>query len=310
MLGNGIDADRDLLAGLEPRELRLFEIRFDVDIVERHEAREPLPGLHEIAGLDCAIADHAGNRCTDFRERQIALGLRQCGLQFLDRARRLLLLRLQHRDRSLGGIEAGLCALHARDGLVAVGLRLFEGLPAGEFTRCQRLLAIQFELRAPGGHLRGNELRLRLLDRRPLRLDLAADAVDRSLLGRDLVARRVNREPVVAVVDGGDQVAGMHIGVVLDQDARNVAGDLGGQRGVVGTHIGVVGRDGEAADRPPAIAECAGRSDGEHQHGGEDRELAAIAIAHRLRGFRAWLSGKLDHLGRCPRNEFTALPRS
>ena len=39
------------LAGLQPGELRLLEVRVDIDGVERHQAREPLAGLHVIADL-------------------------------------------------------------------------------------------------------------------------------------------------------------------------------------------------------------------------------------------------------------------
>ena len=57
--------------------------------------------------------------------------------------------------------------------------------------------------------LRRSELRLGLRDRRALRFDLLADARDGRLLGGELVARCVDRKPVVAVVDAGNHVAGM-----------------------------------------------------------------------------------------------------
>ena len=65
----------------------------------------------------------------------------------------------------------------------------------------------------------------------------------------------VGGEPVVAIVDGGDHVTGANVAVVVDRYARQVAGNFCGQRGVVRLHIGVVGRDREAADRPPVVAE-------------------------------------------------------
>ena len=96
--------------------------------------------------------------------------------------------------------------------------------------------------------LRGDELRLRLLDQRLLRGDLAADAVDGRLLGRDLVARGVDRQPVVAVVDARRSTSPAWTKLLsATVDRRDIAGDLGGERGGVGAHIGVVGGDHEAA---------------------------------------------------------------
>ena len=92
-------------------------------------------------------------------------------------------------------------------------------------------------------------MRLGLLGRAFLRRDLAADAVDGGLLGRDLAARGIDRDAIVAVVDPEDHVAGAHHGVVAGKDRRDVAGHPRAERGVVGAHIGVVGRDVEAADQ-------------------------------------------------------------
>jgi len=81
-------------------------------------------------------------------------------------------------------------------------------------------------------------------------------------LGGDFRARGVDGELVVAVVDGGDHVAGMDVGVVGDGNAGDITGDLGGQRRVVGLHIGVIGRDGEAPNRRIIVAVPAGDADG------------------------------------------------
>jgi hypothetical protein len=46
------------------------------------------------------------------------------------------------------------------------------------------------------------------------------------LLGGDLFPCRVGGEFVVAVVNGGDHVAGVDGGIVLDRDAGDIAGDF------------------------------------------------------------------------------------
>ena len=120
--------------------------------------------------------------------------------------------------------------------------------------RDQGILPIEFELHALRGGLRGGELRARLLDGRFLGGNLVRDACDGRFLGRDFPARRINRELIVAVVDGGDHVAGVNVGVVLDGNRGEIAGDLGGERRVVRSHVGIVGRDHEPADRPPVVA--------------------------------------------------------
>ena len=55
--GSASTAIVDRLAGPQPRELRLLEVGVDVDRVERHQAREPLAGLHVVADLHRAVAD-------------------------------------------------------------------------------------------------------------------------------------------------------------------------------------------------------------------------------------------------------------
>ena len=87
----------------------------------------------------------------------------------------------------------------------------------------ERLLALVFELhpRPPG--LGRGELRLRLRDGRALRLDLAVEPGDGRRLGRDLVAGLVDGQAIIAVVDAGDEVAGMDPGVLLDRKLGDVA---------------------------------------------------------------------------------------
>jgi len=139
-------------------------------------------------------------------------------------------------------------------------------------------------------------LRLGLIDRRPLRLDLLADTLDRRLLGRHLAARAVNREAIVAVVDFRDHVAGMHVRIVVDDDRLDIAGDLGGERRVLRADIGVVGRDEIAPGGPVVVAiPAAARQHREQRHSGN--HLAAQARL-RLRGRRHGLVGPCAAFGR------------
>jgi len=89
-----VDGDLGRLAHAQLAELRFLEVRVDIDVVERHEARQPLSGLDVVAGLHRAIADHPVERRPDDGERKVALGLGQRRLQMLERALGLLLLRL------------------------------------------------------------------------------------------------------------------------------------------------------------------------------------------------------------------------
>ena len=97
-----------------------------------------------------------------------------------------------------------------------------------------------------------------------------------------------DREPIVAVVDGCDHVAGANPRVVRDRDAGNVTRHLGGECGVVGLDVGVVGRDRETADGPPAVAEPARSADGEYQPSAEGKRTVAdpsTLVPARRRGW-------------------------
>ena len=65
VLGQSVDGNGGGLAWPQPRELRFLEVGVDVDRVERHQARQPLAGLHVVAGLHRAVADHAVERRAD-----------------------------------------------------------------------------------------------------------------------------------------------------------------------------------------------------------------------------------------------------
>src|SRR5215472_13093201 len=191
--GQRVDGDGDRLAGLQTRELGLLEVGVDIDRIERDHAGEPLARLHVVADLHGAIADHAVDRRPDGGEGEIALSLGLRRLELLERARGLLPLRLEHVHVGLGGVDDGLRILDRGDRLIPVCHRLFERLAARELLGGERLLAVELEPRARLTGLRRDELRLGLVDIRLLRDDLAGEALDRRLLGRDLLARRIGR---------------------------------------------------------------------------------------------------------------------
>ena len=148
MLGQRIDRDRSRLAGAQARQLRFLEVGVDINLIERNEARKPLAGLHVIAGLHGAIADHAVDRRADDGERQIALGLGERGLEFIKRRDRLLLLALEHVDIGRRRNRWRLARLDAGDRLIAVGLRLLQQLAARGVARDQVILPVELQLRA------------------------------------------------------------------------------------------------------------------------------------------------------------------
>jgi len=148
-------------------------------------------------------------------------------------------------------------------------------------TGDQHFLPVELELHARGHGFGGNELRLRLLDGGLLGGDLMADPADRCLLGRDLVARRIDREPVVAVVDRGDDIAGADPRIVGDANVAEIARYFRGQCRVVGLDVGVVGRNREPADREPVIAVPAGAAENGRQQdkGGEAASAGYARLA-------------------------------
>ena len=84
----------------------------------------------------------------------------------------------------------------------------------------------------------------------------------------------------VAIVDARQDLPSLHRLVVVDQHRRDVAGDAGSDRRVVGLDIGVVGRDLEAADRPVLPAEIGGARDDRGGRAGE-QQVAHPVLARR-----------------------------
>ena len=94
---------------------------------------------------------------------------------------------------------------------------------------------------------------------------------DVGLGGLDIGLGLLERDLVIPVVDAGQDLAGPHGFVVAHQHGGDVAGDLRGDRGVVGLDVGVVGRDLEASDGPVPPAEVRGASDGDEARADEQQ---------------------------------------
>ncbi|MNV04573.1 hypothetical protein D3C71_948730 [compost metagenome] len=85
-------------------------------------------------------------------------------------------------------------------------------------------------------------MRFGLPDQRMLELDLCVDMGQARLGGADIGLGLRKFGAVVAVIDSKQHITGTHGLVVPDLDRRDIAGDLGGQRGDVPADIRVVGR--------------------------------------------------------------------
>ncbi len=141
------------------------------------------------------------------------------------------------------------------------------------------------------GGLIGGDQGARLIDRHCLLLDLLPQIVDIGPGGGDIGACLIERGAVVAVVDAGHHLAGVHLLVVLDQHLVEVARDLGADEHGVRRHVGVVGLDLEAPDGPPVVAIHAGSGNDAERRRGKQQALGQAASA--LAGNRIGREGNL-----------------
>ncbi|OIQ72982.1 hypothetical protein GALL_453840 [mine drainage metagenome] len=199
----------------------------------------------------------------------------------------LRLLRAGHLDIVARRVISSLRGLYSGHALVASGLGLFEGGVRGKTLGAQRLLPVVVEVRPLQAGLRGGELRLGLLGRALLRGDLTTDPVDGGLLGFNLAARGIDRDAIIAVIDLEDHVAGADQRVVAGKDSGDMTRHARAERGVVGAHIGVVGRDMETSDQNPMHAIGSG-GEREQQACADQDEFALARFRRGRHGGSLW----------------------
>ncbi len=124
------------------------------------------------------------------------------------------------------------------------------------------------------------------VDHRLLHLELGALARDRGFGGGHVGLGLVERHLEIAIIDSCQHLAGLDALVVADQHVTQVAGDFWRDGGVVGLHIGVVGRNQETADGPviPAVPAGGSEDDGCSAREQDLLEPAATCLSLKRRG--------------------------
>ncbi|MCY1404549.1 hypothetical protein D9M71_197600 [compost metagenome] len=115
-------------------------------------------------------------------------------------------------------------------------------------------------------------------------IDIAQARLRRTDIGLGLGLVRA----VVFVIDAKQHVPGVHALVIPDLYHSDVAGHLGGERGDVAAHIGIVGRGAAVAEchRPAACHQCHGAQAEQHAN-----QLFPVAPRPGATGFGAGIGG-------------------
>ncbi len=202
----------------------------------------------------------------------------------------------------------------------SVRRRAAPALPTLVLTSCAARSALRTALVAAA--CADDLLRLGLQQRSLGGFGLRGDALQRLALGDDLRLGLRDRDRVVAVVHDDQRIAGLHMLVLDDRNGGDIAGDLRRHERHVGLHIGVVGRDHEAAVGPVLVAVPAGgaeqaeRDDRQDERSGPSASSwPAPAARNRLgRRSRAGRLGRRQQpcrsRARSSHSETDALPRS
>ncbi len=238
-----------------------------------------MPGLDVLTRSHGALADRAvarrANRGVveiDLRERQRRARHTELGLRLFDRRHALRPALLQH------GLLAAL-DLHGCVGLdkrgvgsECVGMRLFPALRARRLLSRQLPVAFGIRLAAVRTCPRRGNVRLRGVHHTALLGDLRIERGDIRLLRVQGRERRINDRlspcdfrRVVRAVDMREHIPLVHRLIVLDLDARHIAGHARTDRHHIRAHIGVVGAFDKTADGPPANAQYGKRDDGDRR---------------------------------------------
>jgi len=212
-------------------------------------------GLHVLAEAQCAVADHAidGSRDDGVAEIESGLVLDRFGVG----RRRLGLddLGVEQIDLLQCGSEISGVARQRRVGRGDARLRLLRVLHAARSARGQIGIALVVLRGERHVGLVDQDGRPRSVDHGLLDFELGLLAGDHRLGGSDIGAGLIERDPVVAVVDPRQHLAGFDALIVLDQHLLEITGDLRRDGGAVSLDVGIVGGDQILADGPvvPAI---------------------------------------------------------
>jgi hypothetical protein len=248
--GEGVDIDRDRLAGLHIGQLRLLVIRDDIDGLQRRDRHQLRAGLDVFPDSQSANADRAIHRGRDRRVAEVEFGLVLHRLLLGERRVGLGELSLKNADLLLGrGYNRGVvpqCGLFFAN----IGLRLLRSLHGAVAGRGQMGVPLEILLRKDKRGLIRNDLLAVLLDNEFLLGNLLVESVDARLCRRDIGMRLIERRLVISRVDPREHRPGLDRLVVVDGHLGDIARYLGADHNRMRLYIRVIGRYQEATGLP------------------------------------------------------------
>ena len=248
-----VDVEVDRFACAHVGELRFLEVGDDVEAgAHGDEAEQFGAGLDVCAGADGAVADDAVDGRANGGVGEVELGLVLEGAGAGELGGGPGDLRLQHDDLLLGVFELGPGV--GDGGLLAadVGLGLLLALDGAGAGADEVGVAGVVGAGEDEGGVGAGLVGLGAGDGAGLELELGLEAGAVGFGGGDVGASLVECGGEIAVVEAGEDVAGVDFLVVQDEDVGHLAGEAAGDGHHVGGDVGVVGRLHEAAVGPPA----------------------------------------------------------
>ena len=184
-------------------------------------------------------------------------------------------LALRRQQTRLAVLELGDFFAQSRVGLLGA----LDGARAGLH---QAVVADLFFLRELQIGFGSSDVGRALLDDRLLQSNLRFEIAHCGFRCGDIGMRLIERRLEIAIVDPGQQLAGLDRLVVADQHLRDVAGDFWRDDRGVGLHIGIIGRFQIPAGSEIVVAKVRHGGDSERQSQREGR-----ALDRPLRGAKA-----------------------
>jgi hypothetical protein len=229
----------------------------------RHHRHQLGARLDILADAKRAVADGADDGRDNGGIGKIEIGLSLCRLVSGERGLSLAELRLQHVELPGRGLQRcpvarDRCASHsgARSSLLGI---LYAAVA------CRGELGVSRVVLLGEGAVRLVEAdrRLRGLDDGLLRSERGLLGGDHRLGGRHIGLCLIERDPEIAIVDRGQNFAGLDLLVAAHEHSTDIARHLRRDGRIVRLDIGIVRRDLKAPDRPILPAEIAGARQGE-----------------------------------------------